>query len=403
MRILQVNKYHHNKGGADKYYLNLSKLLEERGHDLAYFSMQHPDNIESNWSKYFVSNIEFNNGNLFDKFKSPFRIFYSQEAKRKFEKLIIDFKPEIIHLHNIYHQISPSILHVSKKYKIPTIIHLHDYKLICPNYQLFVNNNVCEDCKVYKYYNCFIKKCHKNSYSKSALVAFEMYFHHRLLNIYRKNIDYLISPSNFLRNKFIDFAWDENKITTIYNPFDSNLIKNSKIKSEDYLLYFGRLSREKGIDIIIKALKNTKILLNIVGKGEYENELKNLASKLNVRVNFLGYKEKQELSEIIQKAKAVIIPSIWYENMPLNMLEALSLEKIVIASNIGGMPEIIKDKQNSFLFEPGSVNSLKETILNLNNYNLKEIEKKAGLSVLNLSPANNIDQVLSVYKRFINK
>ncbi len=403
MKILQVNKYHFPKGGADKYYLKLSKKLEENKYQVANFSMDHPENIESKWSKYFVSNIEFNNSSFFNKIKTPGRIIYSLESKRKFEKLVIDFKPDIVHLHNIYHQISPSILHITKKYKIPTIIHLHDYKLVCPNYQLFVNNNTCQACLKHKYYKCLVKKCHKNSYTKSALVALEMYIHHSILNIYKKNIDHLISPSNFLKDKFIEFGWEENKFSVIYNPFDSQLTVNENIQRKDYLLYFGRLSPEKGIESLINSLKNTNERLKIVGSGPSENNLKKLAKEKNLNIEFLGFKERNELLNIISEAKAVVIPSIWWENMPLNMLEALSLGKIVIASNIGGMPEIIKEGVNGFLFSPKNIIELREKIEKLDYVDLDEMGTSAKESVKDLTEDNNLRKVEELYLKLIKK
>jgi len=400
MKILQVNKYHYPKGGADKYYLKLSQKLKEANYEVANFSMLHPKNLDSKWSKYFVSNIEFNNSKFIDKLKTPGRIIYSLEAKNKFEKLVKDFKPDIVHLHNIYHQISPSILNITRKYQIPTIIHLHDYKLICPNYQLFTNNHTCQACLKKRYYNCFFKKCLKNSYSKSALASLEMYIHHSILNIYKKNIDHLISPSKFLKNKFVEFGWPSEKISVLYNPFDSTLETKKDLKRKNYLLYFGRLSKEKGIDVLLNALKSTNESLKIVGSGSYENQLKKLAKEKNLNVEFLGFKEGDDLISIISEAKAVIIPSIWWENMPLNMLEALSLEKPVIASSTGGMPEIIKEGENGLLFKPGSVSELREKIKKLNQLDLDKMGKKAKESVKHLNEDSNLKAIEEIYNSF---
>ena len=400
MKILQVNKYHYPKGGADKYYLKLSQKLKEANYEVANFSMLHPKNLDSKWSKYFVSNIEFNNSKFIDKLKTPGRIIYSLEAKNKFEKLVKDFKPDIVHLHNIYHQISPSILNITRKYQIPTIIHLHDYKLICPNYQLFTNNHTCQACLKQKYYNCFLKKCLKNSYSKSALASLEMYIHHSILNIYKKNIDHLISPSKFLKNKFVEFGWQENKFSVVYNSFDSKLKAKKDFKRKNYLLYFGRLSKEKGVDVLLNALKSTNESLKIVGSGPYENQLKKLAKEKNLNVEFLGFKEGDDLISIISETKAVVIPSIWWENMPLNMLEALSLEKPVIASSTGGMPEIIKEGENGLLFKPGSVSELREKIKKLNQLDLDKMGKKAKESVKHLNEDSNLKAIEKIYNSF---
>lgn len=402
MKILQVNKFHYPRGGADKYYLDLGEALESAGHKVAYFSMHHPKNISSPYKKYFVSRLSFNENGIKDKLKIPGRIIYSLEAKKKFKKLLKDFKPDIIHIHNIYHQISPSILDVAKEFDIPVVMHLHDYKLICPNYQLFAHGKICEACKPNKYFKCLKSKCFKDSYFKSLLAALEMHIHHNILKIYKKNISVFIAPSAFMKKKLVEYAWDKDKIKVIINPFSSNLVATEKeiknIKKEDYLLYFGRLSKEKGLETLIKAVTMGQQKLKIVGIGPEKENLQRIVQDLKTNVEFLGYKSGQELKDIILKAKAVIIPSIWYENMPLSLLEALNLGSIVIAARIGGIPEIVKDQKNGFLFKSGDINDLSRKIKDLEKFNLNTISLQAKESVNNFSPANNFHEVVEVYK-----
>jgi glycosyltransferase involved in cell wall biosynthesis len=405
MRILQVNKFHYPRGGADKYYLELGEALEKAGHKVAYFSMRHPKNIPSSWDRYFVSRLSFNEGGIKDKLKAPGRIIYSLEAKSKFKKLVLDFKPDIIHIHNIYHQLSPSILDVAKKYKIPVVMHLHDYKLICPNYQLFCRGQICEACKKDKYFNCVYRRCFKNSLSQSLLAALEMTIHHKWLKIYKKNISLFIAPSNFMKNKVVEYGWDEKKIRVVYNSFSASLSASQEElrskKEGDYLFYFGRLSSEKGLSALIKAATLSKQNLKIAGVGPCYEDLKKLAISLNAPVEFLGFKTGDRLKKLIMEARAVVLPSIWYENMPLSLLEALSLKTIVIASLQGGMPEIIKPGYNGFLFEAGNVNDLATKIKELSNYNLKKMRENAYLSVSNLNAENNLNEVMGVYQELI--
>lgn len=406
MRIIQVNKFHYPRGGAEKYFLDLSSALKKAGHEVAVFSMQHPKNEPSSEDKYFVSRLSFNEGNLKDKLKAPGRIIYSLEAKKNFTKLVLDFKPDIIHLHNIYHQISPSILTVAKKYKVPVVMHVHDYKLLCPNYQLFADGAPCEACKPNKYYHCLQKRCFKNSLSQSALATLEMYIHHNLLKIYEKNIQTFIAPSNFMKQKMLDFNWPEKNIKVIINPFSSAISAEAeeieKAKNQNYLLFFGRLSKEKNLQTLIKAANLTNTPLKIVGIGEEKDALEKETKLFKAQVEFLGYKKGRELKEIILNAKAVVIPSICYENMPLSMLEALSLGKIVIASKIGGMPEIIKEGENGFLFAPGNYEELASKIKLLDQTDLIKMRTNAYQSVKNLSPENNLQQVINVYKNILN-
>ncbi|MBN2854561.1 glycosyltransferase [Patescibacteria group bacterium] len=419
MKILQVNKFHYPRGGADKYYLDLSASLEKAGHEVANFSMNHPKNLESPWSKYWLSRVSFNeNLGVFSRFKIIGRVIYSCEAKRKFKKLIKDFKPEIIHLHNIYHHISPSILSLARRYKIPVIMHLHDYKLICPNHTLFVRGKNCDSCRGQKYFNCVKKRCLKNSFFGSLLVAIEMYIHHRLLKIYQKNISLFICPSEHMRQTCLSFGWDKiakDKFIVVYNSYSPELItkksnldekKNLNLESEPnsqegYLLYFGRLGEEKGIDTLLNALPATKEKLKIVGSGEEEGKLKEKVKSLNLRAEFLGYESGEKLRLLITKAKAIVMPSIWQENMPLSLLEAMSLGKAVIASRIGGFPEIIENEVNGFLFEPGDFKDLGAKINDLRDYDLHLIGAKAKERVKDLSPENNLKEIIEVYKALI--
>lgn len=402
MKILQVNKFNYIRGGAEKYFIDLSKELEKAGHEVAVFSMKHPKNFKSKWEKYFVSRISFNEASLRDKLLAPFRILYSFEAKIKFKKLIKDFKPDIIHIHNIYHQISPSILSVAKKYKIPVVMHVHDYKLICPNYQLFVDNQICYRCRGGKYYKCLKHKCFKKSYLKSFLAAIEMYFHHRILNIYFKNIDLFIAPSNFMKETLVSFKVPEEKIKVIYNFTVINQVEN---QGGDYGLYFGRLSSEKGVDVLLKALALSKgdLKIKIVGSGPEEKQLKTLCDKLklNNRVEFLGYKLGVELELIIKNAKVIFMPSIWAENMPFSLLESLSFSKVVIASKIGGMSELIEDNKSGFLFQNGDFKTLASKIDSLEHCDLRQIGQRARERVLDLNINKHLEEILKIYKQYV--
>ncbi len=406
MRILQVNKFHYIRGGADKYYLDISKQLSEAGHKVANFSMNHPKNIASEYQKYFVSRISFNEKQSFlQKIKLPGRVIYSLEAKKKFKKLVKDFEPEIIHIHNIYHHLSPSILSVARKKKIPVVMHLHDYKLVCPNHTLFVGGKNCRECKPNRYLNCVKKRCLKDSFFASFLVAIEMYIHHTVLKIYKKNISLYITPSNYMKKVCLDFAWDGSKIAVLYNPYSNELLESNNINSnnsEKYILYFGRLGKEKGIDTLINALPATSYSLKVAGGGEEEAELKQKAKSIGANVEFLGHKSKSELSALINNAKAIVMPSIWQENMPLSLLEAMSMSKVVIASNIGGYPEIIEHGVNGMLFEPGNFRDLASKINSLEKTNLEEMGRVAKQRVMVLSPENNLKQLLSLYKKVLN-
>jgi len=407
MKILQVNKFHYLRGGAEKYFLDISEALRQNGHEVAVFSMNHPKNLPSPWAKYFVSRLSFNESKLRDKLLAPGRIIYSLEAKRKFRKLVLDFRPDIIHIHNIYHQLSPSILSVAKKYHIPVVMHLHDYKLVCPNYQLFVDNQICYRCRPHKYCQAIKHRCFQGSWPKSVLVALEMWLHHRVWKIYEKNISLYLAPSAFMKETVTSFGFPKEKVEVLYNFIDESKTKSSEIKPEGYLLYYGRLSFEKGIDVLLQALRLIPggPRLKIVGSGPEADRLKENVKSLGLQksVEFLGAKYGAELEEIILKAKAVIIPSVWAENMPFVLLESLALGKVVIASRTGGLPELITPGETGFLFKNGDYADLAKKISALNNYNLEQIGAAARATVADLTLEKHYARLLEIYSRLLTK
>jgi glycosyltransferase involved in cell wall biosynthesis len=407
MKILQVNKYHYYRAGAEKYYLDISNELKKRGYELAYFAMHDENNIESKWSKYFISNLDFHNLSFKDKLKLPGRIIYSLEAKRKFKKLVEDFKPDLIHVHNIYHHISPSILNVAKKKNIPLVLHLHDYKIISPNYNIYSQGKNHWDYCGGRFYRCFFNKCFKNSYMQSFLVSLEYFIHHYLLNIYNKNVDVFIAPSLFMKKKTSLFSVPAEKIEIINNHIKDNEISKKASTKGDYWLYFGRLAKEKGIQDLIFALStiNDGSKLKIAGAGPYKKELENLILKLklNDRVEFLGKKQEQELKEIIRKSKAVVIPSIWPENFPFALLETIALGKPAIVSNNGGMPEIINHNENGFIFETGNTNDLKEKMLKIDTIDYIEMANNALESSKKYKLSKTIGDLIVLYDKLTTK
>jgi len=171
MKILLINKFLYPRGGDAISTINTGKILSEKGHKVIFWGMKHPKNPSYQYQKYFIENIDYEKPmNIKEKINISFKIFYSFEAKRKIKKFINEVvKPDIVHLNNFAHQISPSILHVFKKYEIPIVMTMRDYKLVCPSYSMLSNDNPCEKCKGGKYYWCFLRKCTKNSYMKSLI------------------------------------------------------------------------------------------------------------------------------------------------------------------------------------------------------------------------------------------
>lgn len=363
MKILMINKFYYIKGGSETYYFALKDLLVRNGHEVIDFSMKDTRNFESKYSKYFIENIDYNKKqSLIDKIRVAAKIIYSFEAKNKLESLIKQTKPDIAHLHIFQHQISPSILDVLKKYNIPIVYTAHDLKMICPNYKMLSNGEICERCKGGRYINCIRYKCVKNSFVKSSINTIEAYFH-KYKGSY-EIIDKIITPSEFYRRKFIEFGVQENKIIHINNfLFENKCVNKKSVLNDKYIIYFGRLSEEKGIETLIRGIKNLNIDLYIVGTGPLKEKIEKyiLENKIS-NIKVLGYKAGEELKELVSSSQAVVIPSEWYENGPYSAIESLSMKKPIIGSNLGGIPELIEPGYNGYIFEGKNEESLIEVI-----------------------------------------
>jgi glycosyltransferase involved in cell wall biosynthesis len=402
MRIIQVNKFLHPKGGADKYFLTLISELPSLGHEVIPFGMKDDRNIESPWSKYFSQYINYNQKG--DLIKKSSRLIWNKEAATQFAKLLDEARPDLIHCHNIYHQLSPSILVEAKKRNIPVVMTLHDYKLICPNYLLFSHNQICERCLGKSPWHCLSHNCY-NSYSRSALASLESWLHNRVWHVYRDNVDLFIAPSQFLKNKMISGGFSNDKIIVLENPAPQLDISQ---ETGQNLLYFGRLFKEKGINILITALKDTNEKLDIVGTGPEETSLKELAAKLQLtdRITFHGGKQGAELYSFIKQAKAVIVPSLWYENMSLVILESLAQGKLIIASNLGGNPELIEEGKTGWLFPAGDVAVLASKIKALNTLTseqLLEIQNNIKEKIEPLNLKYHLKRLEDIYQNLVNK
>lgn len=403
MKVVMAHNWYFVGGGADRVFFETAKLLEEHGHKVIPFSMKNSRNYDSPYKEYFVNEIDYSRIKLsFGNLKTALKMIYSFEARKKIDALIPKTKPDIAHLHNIYGRITPSIIYALKKYNIPIVMTLHDYKLICPSYHMTYNNKPCEDCKGNKYYKAIIKRCHKDSFLASSVYALETYLY-SFLKTYIKHVDFLIAPSNFLKNKLIEFGIPGKKIIYIPNFVNINCDFSSS-SAGNYFLYSGKLSPVKGLCTLLRAVKDLKKYdLYIAGDGELRRELQDFARKNDLNnVRFLGHLGSQEMHRILKGAKFMILPSESYENAPLAVLEAFAMGKPVIGSNIGGIPEMVIDGETGLLFEPGNHEDLKEKIDYLLNNALKIVEmgKKARQKVeVGYNSALHYQRLMDVYQR----
>lgn len=400
MKILLANKYFYLKGGADCVFLDSAKLLSNKGHKVIFFSMHHPKNLYSAYEKYFVSNVDYEKGGIKNKIDSTIKLLYSFEAKRKAEELIKEEKPDVAHLHNIYHQISPSIIHALKKFKVPIVMTLHDYKMVCPSYSMLSDGKICESCNNGKYYHCFSKKCVKDSKAKSLLNTIEMYLHHKILHIYDM-IDVFISPSMFLKAKLEEMGF-KGKVVHLPNFVNLEDYEPQYDWQENSIVYFGRLSKEKGLFTLIESMKGLNIKLKIIGEGPLKESLESRVRSCGLEnIKFTGYKGGDELKDEIRKAMFIILPSEWYENNPRSIIEGFALGKPAIGARIGGIPELVKDNETGLTFEPWNADDLKRKILQLleNPSEISRMGKIARKMVdEEFNPEIHYEKLMKIYK-----
>ena len=399
MRILLINKFLFPKGGDAISTLTTGKILQAHGHDVFFWGMTHPDNPHYELERYFVSNVDYNNSNgLINKSKQSFNILYSFEAKKKIGHALKKFRPDIVHLNNFAHQISPSILDEIKKHKIPIVMTMRDYKMVCPIYSMYVKGVLCEKCSSGKYYHCIFRRCNKSSLLKSFVNVLEMYLHHTILHIYDK-IDVYISPSQFLKDKVKEMGLNY-EVIHLPNCIDTSKFQPAYEWKDNSIVYFGRLSYEKGIPTLLNAMKNIpEIRLKIIGDGPLKTELEKIAFVQHIKnVEFCGYRTGHFLYHDIKKAMFLIVPSEWYENNPRTVIEAFALGKPVVGSRIGGIPELVQDWKTGLTYTCGDKDDLEDKIQQM----LKNFEK---IPEMGRNARNYVEEELNselYYKRLID-
>lgn len=404
MKILLVNKFHYLKGGSEKYYFELGDLLKKHGHQIAFFSMKSDKNLKTKEKEYFVDEIDLNTGS---KLKA-LDVIYSKENKIKMLQAIDEFNPDIIHLNNFQRQLSESIIEAANEKNIPIVFTAHDVQAVCPAITMLDNNKqICELCKNGKYLNCIKKRCVKNSMLKSILAAVEGKFY-RAKKVYNKKIDWIVTPSEFYKQKMIEDGIEEKHITAIHNFIELDKY-DLETQDDGYGLYIGRLSKEKGILNLIEAFSNMKDRrLYIAGDGPEREKLESIIEERNLKdkITLLGYINQEEVKEYLRKARFVVVPSIWYENCPYSVMEALAIGKPVIGADIAGIPELINDKVNGLLYKYDSISDLKSKMEIL--YDNPKLAKQYGenakkIAIDNYGKEKYYYQIIDIYNKVLKE
>ena len=364
-RVLIVNKFYYRRGGDCVCALNLERLLRERGHEVAVFSMDHPENLPSEWSRYWASGVDFSGGAK-EKVAAVRRILGQGDIRKSFGRILREFKPDVVHLHNIHSYLSPIVGRMARAAGARVVWTLHDYKLLCPAYACLRNGTVCEECFTDKK-RVLATRCMKGSLAASALAYAEALKWNR--KTLEKFTHKFICPSSFMARKMSQGGFSEGKLATLCNfiapeaaeEFLRLSAQGHSGPREAYYCYIGRLSPEKGVGTLLEAAAELPFELRVAGGGPLADELRNRFSHCK-NIKFLGHLGGDEIVELLSRARLSVMPSECYENNPLGVIESLCAGTPVVGAEIGGIPELI-DNESGVTFPSGSVDELRQAIL----------------------------------------
>jgi glycosyltransferase involved in cell wall biosynthesis len=398
--LLSINNYYYPRGGAEIVFFRHNGMLHDAGWDVVPFAMNHRMNVGGARTE-FVSELEY--GHEADGFAATIRkgikSVYSFEARSKLARLIDRAGPDLCHAHNIYHHLSPSILSVVRARGIPLVMTLHDLKLACPAYTMLTHDGICERCKDGRLYQVVTHRCMKGSFALSALVMLESYLH-ALLGSYVRNVDRFVVPSRFYLEKLVEWGFPAERFEYVPNFVATTSFEPCYTPGGRFV-YFGRLTYEKGVATLLRAAAEAKVGVDIIGTGPHERELRLLAAEHDVR--FLGYLTGAKLTAAVSAARAVVVPSEWYENAPLAVLEGAALGKPLIVARIGGLPELVVDGESGWSFTSGSVAELAATLRRVADLPDADVAA-AGIAARRrvedeFSPRRYLERIRGVYGR----
>lgn len=350
MKILLANKFYYRRGGDCIYTLNLEQLLKQHGHEVAIFSMDYPENLESPWSKYWPKNMS--------KVAAFTRPFGDSEVRRKWIALLDDFKPDVVHLNNIHTQLSPVIAEIAHSRGIRVVWTLHDTKLVCPCYTCTRNGKWCEECFTDK--KAVIRhKCMPGNIP-GAIIGWR-----EILKWNKDRLqactDKFLPPSQFLADTMVKGGYSAEKMQVLCNFIDVSKVQNPSLKKDDYYVFLGRVNSVKGVPTLCKAASQLPYKLIVIGGGELLPELQ-AQYKDCANIEFVGQKNWDEFRPVLEGARFMVLPAEWSENNPLTVIESQSLGTPVLGARIGGIPELIEEGASGKTFLSGDVDDLKQKI-----------------------------------------
>lgn len=406
MKILEVNKFFYKKGGSEAYFFDVRELLKSKGHTVMDFAMNHEKNEASVYQKYFSHPVYFEGKmSVFEKIHAFFHVLYSWNVARQLEKMFEEEGvPDVAHLHNFSYQLSPAVIQVLQKHHIPLVWTLHDYKVISPNYSLYTDGGVDECTKPDAYFQAFFHKSIKNSYTQSFLASLEQWLHVKVTRWYRSS-DVYVAPSVFMRDTIIEYGIPKEEVTQVYNFIHMSEYEPDYSHDGAYM-FVGRFVREKGVMEMLSAFKQMPdVRLDIIGGGPLQEEMQAYIDEHKMsQVRILGAIYPPQMYGKLARAKALIMPSVWYENNPIIMLQAMALGKPIVGARIGGIPELIVEGKTGITYDPFDTQDFIRAVRACEGMDLAHMGMQARELVEKIaSPEVHYEQLMEVFEHAINK
>ena len=394
-RILIANKFYYPRGGDCVVAMNLERLLKEKGHEVAVFAMGYSENVDTGWNGYYASQVDMTGG-ISKKVHAFMRIMGLGDIKSSFNKILDDFKPNIVHLHNIHSYLSPILAKLAKRRGCRVVWPLHDYKLVCPSYACLLDGKPCEKCIGRGKMHVLKNRCLKGSLAASAMAYIEALKWNR--NVLEHYTDAFICPSQFMASKMKKDGFPPEKLNVVCNHIDPEkltLFNSLNLERENYYAYVGRLSFEKGVETLLDVASKLPYTLKIAGDGPLREKLEEQYKNLS-NIQFLGHQNAQQVAQLLSKARFSVVPSEWYENNPLSVIESLCAGTPVVGARIGGITELINDG-NGIIFTSGNRQELITALdrsfsMEWNRYNIKKT------SCRRFSPDEHLKFISTIYR-----
>jgi glycosyltransferase involved in cell wall biosynthesis len=403
MRILFCNKYNFPFSGTEAYLFSTIEMMRSRGHEAALFSMKDSRGDPTPYDQYFVSHRDFQHAkSIATRTRLALHAVYSVEARRKLRAFIQQFRPDVAHVRNIYHHLSPSILWELKAQGVPVLYHVNDFKLLCPSYNMVLRGKPCERCMRGTFANVILEPCYRGGRAASAVLALEAYVH-RWIRTYEKCIDLLLAPSQFVRNKFVESGWSPGRIEVL--PHFQNIQPETQAHPgpTGTALYFGRLSEEKGVEDLLRAATEVpELKIVIAGDGPLRTSLEAHTARERLQnVTFAGHVTGPALQNLIANSQFTVFPSHAYETFGKSILESYAQARAVIASDLGSRRELVHDGHTGILYRTGDVGQVAAAMKLLAQK--PEMSREMGKNGFKLvrdqySPEHHFDALTRIYE-----